>query len=93
MSKTKTYLEMKKKRTVPKELVEKSKEFNRIKKLFTQALKAGPKTVPEVAAELNMPSAEAMYWMMTLRKYELIVETEEVTDEGYYKYTLVKRGK
>jgi len=32
-----------------------------------------------------------MYWIMALRKYGFIEETDEVTDDGYYKYKLVER--
>ena len=93
MAKTRTYLELKKKMTVPKELLEQTKEFATIKRSITKALRDGPKTIPEVAAEISMPVSDAMYWMMTLRKYETIVETGEVTDEGYHKYRLAKGGK
>ncbi len=93
MAKTKTYLEMKKKMTVSKELMAEAKEFAKIKKLITNALKSEPKTVPEVAEITSKPTSEVLYWMMTMRKYEAIVETGDVTEDGYHKYTLVKRGK
>ncbi len=93
MSKTKTYLEMKKKMKVPKELMTKTQEFAKVKKLITKALESEPKTVPEVAEIVSIPTSEVMYWMMTMRKYEAIVETGDVTEDGYHKYTLVKRGK
>jgi len=93
MGKTKTFLQMKQKREVPKELIESSREFARMKKGITNALKSGPKTVPEVAEILSKPTSEVMYWMMSMRKYELVVETNEVTDEGYYKYKSVRGRK
>ncbi len=57
-----------------------------------EVLKEGPKTVPEVAEALGKPTAEVMFWMMAMRKYALIEETEEMTEEGYYKYRL-KEGR
>ncbi|HDJ22492.1 MAG: hypothetical protein B5M54_02840 [Candidatus Aminicenantes bacterium 4484_214] len=54
------------------------------------ALREKNLTVPEVAAQLGQPTYQVMYWMMALRKYGVIEETEEVTDEGYYKYKLVE---
>ncbi len=57
-----------------------------------EILKEGPKTVPEVAERLSRPTAEVMFWMMAMRKYSLIEETEEMTDEGYYKYR-IKEGR
>jgi len=53
-------------------------------------MRDSPKTVPEVAQALESPTNEMMYWMMALRKYGLIAETEELTEEGYYKYKLVE---
>jgi hypothetical protein len=49
-------------------------------------LREGPRTVPAVARELGRPSYEVMYWMMSLRKYGQIAESEEADDEGYYEY-------
>jgi hypothetical protein len=50
------------------------------------ALREGPMTVPAVALKLRMPSSEVMYWMMSLRKYGQLVESEEADDEGFYEY-------
>jgi predicted transcriptional regulator len=52
-------------------------------------LKEGPKTVPEIAKNLDYPASEVMYWVMSARKYGYLEEINEVTDEGYYKYQLV----
>jgi len=60
---------------------------------IVEILKEGPKTVPEVADILGEPVYEVMYWMMAMRKYGTIEETEEITDEGYYKYKLAKGRK
>ncbi|HHW44859.1 MarR family transcriptional regulator [Desulfofundulus thermobenzoicus] len=49
-------------------------------------LKQGPQTIPEIAGALGRPSHEVMFWVMGMRKYGLIEETGEVTDEGYYRY-------
>jgi len=51
-----------------------------------QVLRDGPKTVPEIAADLACPAHEAMLWVMGMRKYGRVAETEEVTDDGYYRY-------
>jgi hypothetical protein len=50
------------------------------------ALRLGPRTVPAVAGELGRPSYEVMYWMMSLRKYGLVAESEEADDAGFYEY-------
>lgn len=62
------------------------------KKLVLSVLGEGPKTVPEVAAAAKLPTCEAMSWIMTLRKYRILEETGEVTNEGYYKYKLVRKS-
>ncbi|MBF7083838.1 MarR family transcriptional regulator [Desulfallas sp. Bu1-1] len=50
-------------------------------------LRDGPKTVPEIAQALGCPSHEVMYWVMGMRKYGHVAETEE--EDGYYKYRAV----
>lgn len=55
------------------------------------ALLEGPRTVPAVAAELGRPAHELMYWMMSLRKYGWIVESEEPDGEGFYEYRWVEK--
>lgn len=50
-------------------------------------LRDGPKTVPEIAQALGCPAREVMYWVMGMRKYGHVAETEE--EDGYYKYRAV----
>ncbi|MFZ5596104.1 MAG: MarR family transcriptional regulator [Bacillota bacterium] len=50
-------------------------------------LKDGPGTVPEIAAALGRPANEVMIWVSGLRRYGRVAETDEVTDEGYYRYS------
>ncbi|HMC02505.1 MAG TPA: hypothetical protein VKI23_00150 [Cellulomonadaceae bacterium] len=55
------------------------------------ALEDGPLTVPEIAAAVERPSHEVMFWVMGLRKYGWLGEIKEATDEGYYRYQVVER--
>jgi predicted Rossmann fold nucleotide-binding protein DprA/Smf involved in DNA uptake len=55
------------------------------------ALADGPLTVPEIAAAVERPAHEAMFWVMGLRKYGWLAEIKEVNDEGYYRYQVVER--
>jgi predicted Rossmann fold nucleotide-binding protein DprA/Smf involved in DNA uptake len=55
------------------------------------ALADGPLTVPEIAAAVQRPSHEVMFWVMGLRKYGWLAEIKEVSDEGYYRYQVVER--
>jgi hypothetical protein len=61
---------------------------DRIVDVMTQ----GPKTIPEIAEALGCPTYEVMYWVMGMRRYNYVTETEEATDEGYYRYTLTEKG-
>lgn len=51
------------------------------------ALQEEPMTVPEIAQAIGRPSHEVMYWVMGMRKYGQVAETEE--DDGYFKYRAV----
>ena len=57
-----------------------------------EVLKSGPKTVPEIAKAIGCSNYETMFWVMDMRKYQFIEETNEVTEEGYYKYKLIEKG-
>ena len=48
-------------------------------------------TVPEIAAAVERPSHEVMFWVMGLRKYGWLAEIKEATDEGYFRYQVVER--
>jgi predicted transcriptional regulator len=63
-----------------------------MKDRIAAVLKKGPATVPEIARAVGRPSCEVMYWVMGLRRYGHIAETEELTGEGYYKYRLTAPG-
>ena len=52
------------------------------------SLRAGPKTIPELTRELNVPSDELVYWLMSMRQYGLIEEVQGSNVEGYYSYQL-----
>lgn len=53
----------------------------------------GPKTVPEIAEAVGYPSYEVMYWVMGMRKYNYVAESEEATEEGHYRYALTEKGR
>jgi predicted Rossmann fold nucleotide-binding protein DprA/Smf involved in DNA uptake len=55
---------------------------------ITDLLQEGPKTVPEIAAELGYPSHEVMKWVMGMRRYGIIVEMPKDRAEDYYQYRL-----
>jgi hypothetical protein len=55
------------------------------------ALKSGPLTVPEIAEQIDQPSNEVLFWVMGMRRYGHLVEVEDPTDEGYFRYASVPR--
>jgi predicted Rossmann fold nucleotide-binding protein DprA/Smf involved in DNA uptake len=55
------------------------------------ALKAGPLTVPEIAEQIGHPSDEVLFWVMGMRRYGHVVEVEDPTDEGYFRYASVRQ--
>ncbi len=68
------------------EVIEKSKEQRKIIKQITGCLESGPKTIPEIAAEVKMPVGIVTWYVMSMFKYGQVVPDEEV--DGYYKYKL-----
>ncbi len=64
-----------------------------MRRRILNVLSEGNKTVPEVAEEIGCPADEIMFWMMGMRKYGYIEETDEVTDEGFYRYALTEKGR
>lgn len=50
------------------------------------ALRSGPLTVPEIAEHIGHPSDEVLFWVMGMRRYGHLVEVEDPTDEGYFRY-------
>ena len=47
--------------------------------------------MPEIAAALERPTHEVMFWVMGLRKYGWLAENKEVNDDGYFRYEAVER--
>lgn len=53
-------------------------------------LQDAPKTIPEIALQLNRPQHEVTCWVMAMWRYGKIVETGKANAEGYFHYTLKK---
>ena len=81
----------KKEREVPTLVKEELKHFNRMKRAIRTALEGGPKSIPDLAGELDLSPAEVTYYLMSLRKHG-VVETGELDDmDEYYYYQLKKK--
>lgn len=69
-----------------KELKEYFNEQQRVYKAIRAALKGGPKTVPQLAAECKLDPPKAMWHLMALRRHGEVVEGAE--EQGYLLYSL-----
>jgi predicted Rossmann fold nucleotide-binding protein DprA/Smf involved in DNA uptake len=56
------------------------------------ALRAGPLTIPEVAARLGAPTVEVTKWLMAMRRYGRVRELTKARSDDYYQYALVETG-
>lgn len=69
-----------------KELQEYFKEQNKVRKALSEALKKGPRTVPELARDTSLPSERVMWQLMAMKKYGSVVEAGETDDYVVYAY-------
>jgi predicted transcriptional regulator len=69
-----------------KELKDYFNEQQRIYKALRAALRNGPRTVPQLAKECNLPAPTVMWHLMALRRYGQVLDGPE--DNGYLRYTL-----
>ncbi len=58
----------------------------KVYKALRAALKAGPRTVPQLAAECHIPAPEVMWHLMAMRRYGEVLDGPE--ENGYLLYTL-----
>jgi ferredoxin len=57
-------------------------------KKILKALETEPKSIPEIAAEISLPSKEVTYLLMSLRKYGYVSDTNFINEDEYYTYAL-----
>jgi len=63
---------------------------NRLIKGIKEQIATEGKTVPAVAQALNIPTSQALWYIMALKKYGLIIEGEKEGD--YFKYQIAGQG-
>ena len=84
-AKTRTIDIIKQKRTVPDSVTEGRKKFNSFKKAIKEALKSEPKSIPQIAAETQMPVHEITYYLMAMQKFgDVVVDSLDDMDEYYF---------
>jgi len=72
----------------PREII---REEPLMHKPILAALAGGPLTVPEIAEQIGHPSDEVLFWVMGMRRYGHVIEVEDPTDEGYFRYASVRQ--
>lgn len=53
-------------------------------KAIQEALKSGPRTVPEIAADTKLPAHKVFWYVVALKKYGKIAEAGQAGE--YYRY-------
>lgn len=51
-----------------------------------EALADGPLTIPAIAAALDRPTEEVVFWVMGMRRFGHLVEVEDADDDGCFRY-------
>jgi predicted transcriptional regulator len=73
---------------IPRDLAEIFRDEMYMHDKIVNILEAGPKTIVEIAEELNYPSDEVMKWVMGMRRYGAVIEMPKDRADDYYKYQL-----
>ncbi len=71
---------------VPRELLERNRREKADRRRIVDALRSGPKTVPEIARQANVPPHETLWHLMSMKKYGKLVEGQQQGD--YFEYAL-----
>ncbi len=62
------------------------KEDRDARKALREALRFGPKTIPELTQQLNLPGQKVTWYVMALKRYGDIVEAGQAGE--YFRYAL-----
>jgi predicted transcriptional regulator len=65
---------------------ERLKEQKAVRRQICQALRDGPRTVPEIAGASDLPTHEVLWHVTAMKKYDAVVETGQCGE--YYQYAL-----
>jgi hypothetical protein len=63
-----------------------TKDNRQTVKAIQEALKGGPRTVPEISAATKIPSHKVLWYVMAMKKYGKVAEAGPAGD--YYRYEL-----
>ena len=57
-----------------------------MRRRILDAVVAAPQTVPQIAAQLGVPTHEALVWVMGMRRFGYLREVKGADAEGYFCY-------
>jgi len=63
------------------------KAQKKVQKVLCQTIREKSMSVPEIAAELGMPSHEVLWYLTAFKKYDIVVEDGMCDDYILYKRT------
>lgn len=78
--------------TVKREMREVVREEMAMHGPILDALKEGPRTVPEIAAAIGRPTHEVVVWLMGMRRYGWLSEVKGSAEDGYFRYQAEERA-
>jgi len=78
--------------TVKREMREVVREEMAMHGRILDALKEGPRTVPEIAEAIGRPTHEVVVWVMGMRRYKWLSEVKGSADDGYFRYQAEERA-
>ncbi len=58
---------------------------------IVELLAEGPRTVPELAAAMDRPTHEVLFWVMGMRRYGRLHEVGSADADGYFRYQVIAR--
>lgn len=91
--KKRTFVEAKKLHNINERARNSSKQFREIRKTIHKLLELEPKTIPQIAAALEMPADKITYYLMTCRKFGQINVVGIDDMDEYYLYGINKELK
>ncbi len=73
---------------VSEEVKENLKLFNKSKRLILEQLKEGEKSIAEISAATEMSKRDVVFYLMSLVKYGMVVNSRIDDNDEYYYYKL-----
>jgi DNA-binding IclR family transcriptional regulator len=78
--------------TASREVREVVREEMAMRATILEALKEGPRTVPEIADAIGCPTHEVVFWVMGMRRYGWLSEIKGSDGDGYFRYQAEDRA-